>query len=326
MMEPPSKPFTEQLAFKELGENTWTTLHPPQRMGNALPIAYGGYAIAVACKAACLSVPEGYRIYSFMGNFLGPAYTDRPLRVSSRTIRQTRTFATRHVEVSQKQDDGGLRVCLFATADFQAKEEGSMFEYSRPPSKKYSHHKDLPTVLEAAAALLATGKVNQESHDAFAKAFQVLACLFEGRQCPEGIFHQNLNGLAKHLPHRQDHLPITSRTTADWFRSREHLPTPIDSVTALTFYSDGALSFCPLSFSHLYLDDSAACSSLDFALRFFRNVDVNQWHLREISTNAGSGGRTFSECWIWDEQGRAVATMSQQSIMRVLPQKEKGKL
>lgn len=326
MVDSPSKPFTEQLAFKELGEDTWTTLHPPQRMGNALPIAYGGYAIAVACKAACLSVPEGYHIYSFMGNYLGPAYTDRPLRVSTRTIRQTRTFATRHVEVSQKQDNGELRVCLFATADFQVKEKSSMFEYSRPPGMKYSHHENLPSVLESAAALLATRKVDKESHDAYAKAFQVLSSLFEARPCPEGIFPQTLSGLAKHLPHTQDNLPITSRTTADWFRSREHLPTPTDNLTALTFYSDGALSFCPLSFSHLYLDDSAACSSLDFALRFFRDVDVNQWHLREISTNAGSEGRTFSECWIWDEQGRAVATMSQQSIMRVLPQKEKAKL
>ena len=77
----------------------------------------------------------------------------------------------------------------------------------------------------------------------------------------------------------------------------------------------------------MYLDDSAACSSLDFALRFFRDVDVNCWHLKEISTSAGAGGRTFSECWIWDEEGRAVASMSQQSIMRVLPEKkEKGKL
>lgn len=326
MGDPPPKPFTEQLAFKKLEENTWTTLHPPQRMGNALPIAYGGYAIAVACKAACLSVPDGYHIYSFMGNYLGPAYTDRPLRASTRTIRQTRTFATRHVEVSQIQDNGEPRVCLFATADFQVKEKGSMFEYSRPPSKVYSHHEGLPSVLEAASALLVADKIDWRSHDAFARAFAVSASLFDVRPCPQGIFAQTLSGLAKHLPHSQDELPLTARTTADWFRSSEHLPTPTDNLAALTFYSDGALSFCPLSFSHLYLDDSAACSSLDFALRFFRDVDVNQWHLREISTNAGSEGRTFSECWIWDEQGQAVATMSQQSIMRVHPQKVKGKL
>lgn len=292
-------------------------------MGNALPIAYGGYALAVACKAACLSVPSGYHIYSFMGNYLGPALTDRPLLATTRTVRQTRTFATRHVEVSQKLDDGQTRVCLFATADFQAKEKGSMFEYSRPPSKVYSNHKDLPSTLETAGALLSSGKINKAQHDAFAKAFVVSTSLFDMRPCPEGIFGQNLSGFAKSLPHTQDTLPLTSRTTADWFRSPTALTSPIDNVAALTFYSDGALSFCPLSFSHLHLEDSAACSSLDFALRFFGDVDVEKWHLREISTHAGSEGRTFSECWIWDESGKAVATMSQQSIMRVLPTKSK---
>lgn len=328
MATPFPKPFTEQLAFKKLDDNTWETIHPPQQMGNALPIAYGGYALAVACKAACLSVPSDYHIYSFMGNYLGPASTDRPLRATTRTIRQTRTFATRHVEVSQKQENGELRVCLFATVDFQVKEKGSMFEYARPPSMKYTHHAGLPSTLELAHKHLAEGRVDQKTHDAFAKAFSVSASLFNVHPCPEGIFAQNLSGIAKSLPHTQDALPLTSRTSADWFRSSTPLPTAVDQIAALTFYADGALSFCPLSFSHLYLDDSAACSSLDFALRFFGHVDVEKWCLREIQTRAGSGGRTFSEAWIWDEEGRAVACMSQQSIMRVLPGKgkEKGKL
>lgn len=292
-------------------------------MGNALPIAYGGYALAVACKAACLSAPDGYQIYSLMGNFLGPASTDRPLLATTRTIRQTRTFATRHVEVSQKLDNGDVRTCLFATADFQAKEQGSMFEYSRPPSKPYSSHAGLPDTLQTAANLLAAGKVSNAQHDAFASSFAVNAMLFDIRPCPEGVLGQNLNGFAKHLPHSQDALPLASRTSADWFRSSSPVTSAVDHLAALSFYCDGALSFCPLSFSHLFLEDSAACSSLDFAMRFFGDVDVERWKLREISTNAGSGGRTFSECWIWDEQGKAVATMSQQGIMRVLPQKGK---
>ncbi|KAJ4991958.1 acyl-thioesterase ii [Stagonosporopsis vannaccii] len=319
-----SKPFTEQLAFKQLGENLWSTLHPPQRMANALPIAYGGYALAVACKAACLSVPDGYQIYSFMGNYLGPATIDRPLLATTRTVRQTRTFATRHVEVSQKLDNGDVRVCLFATADFQAKEKGSMFEYSRSPSKTYSHHAGLPSTIGTAANLLAAGKISKDQYDAFAKTFALGASLFHVHPCPEGVFAQNLTGLAKNLPHSQDDLPLASRSSADWFRSSSPLLTPIDHLAALAFYTDGGLSFCPLSFSHLYLEDSAACSSLDFSLRFFGDIDMEKWQLREISTHAGSGGRTYSECWVWDEQGKAVACMSQQSIMRVLP--EKGKL
>lgn len=325
MATPTPQPFTSQLAFTQLNSNTWETLHPPQRMGNLLPIAYGGYALAAACKAACLSVPEGYHLYSLLGNYLGPAATDRPLRATTRTVRQTRTFATRHVEISQTQDDGKERMCLFATADFMVK-EGSMFEYSRPPSKSYTHYAALPSTADVAADLLAAGKVDKPMFDTFSRSFAVNAALFNVRPCPEGVFAQNMSGLATGLPHSQDALPLTARTTADWFCSAAPLGGATEQVAALAFYSDGALSFCPLSFSHKYLQDSAACSSLDFALRLFGDVDVEKWCLREISTRAGSGGRTFSECWIWDEGGRAVACMSQQSIMRVLPEKGKGKL
>lgn len=88
---------------------------------------------------------------------------------------------------------------------------------------------------------------------------------------------------------------------------------------------DGAIAFLPLSFNHLFFDDVSAVSSLDFALRIFQNgkedaveggLDVNKWHLREMNTATASEGRSYSESWVWDEQGRAVACMSQQSILR----------
>ncbi|KAH6633433.1 thioesterase-like superfamily-domain-containing protein [Boeremia exigua] len=324
MADSPPKPFAEQLEFKELGENSWTTIHPPQRMGNALPIAYGGYALATACKAACLSVPAGYNLYSMMGNFLAPVSTALPLLATTRVLRQTRTFATRAVEISQAQPTGPPRLCLAATADFHAPEQASLLTYSRPPSTAYSHHAGLPSALANAAALRDAGTVSPEQHAAFVQGFAVSAALFDTRPCPEGVFAQNLAGAAKHAPHSQEHLPLTARTTADWFRSASVLGTPTDQRAALAFFCDGSLSFCPLSFSHMYLDDSAACSSLDFALRVFGDVDLNQWCLREVRTHVGGEGRSFSEAWIWDEAGRAVACMSQQSILRVWP--EKGKL
>lgn len=316
-----TKTFAEQLAFQELGEGSWTTLHPPQSMGNKQQIAYGGYALAAACKAACLSVPAGYHLYSFMGHFLGPATTDRALRATTRSIRQTRTFATRHVEVSQLQPDGTLRVCLSATADFMAKEQGSVLTYSRAPSRPYTRPDALPSTLDNARALLHAGKVDASTYAAFAASFAAMTGVFDVRPCPEGIFAQNLTGVAKALPHTQDALPLAARSTAEWFRVAAPLDAQADGLAALAFYCDGALSFCPLSFSHMFLDECGACSSLDFAMQIFGDgeVDLGAWHLREIRTRVGSAGRSFSECWVYDGRGRAVATMSQQSILRVLP-------
>lgn len=330
MANSPPTTFSESLELKELGNNAFETVHPPQKMGNPLNIAYGGYALATACKAACLTVGKEHHLYSLLGNYLGPAFTDRPLHADVQVIRQTRTFATRQIQVSQKQDNGTLRLCLIAIADFHVKEAITVLEYSRRPSKAYTPYNDLPSQQEVSQQLVAEGKISKQLCDEHAKTFSVMSHIFTSRPCPEGIFAQNLGGVAKSLVHSQDSLPLPSRTTADWFRSHETLSTPIQHVAALAFFSDGAISFAPLSFSHLWFEDVAAVSSLDFALRLFTTeVNVEDWCLREIETRVGSEGRTYSESWIWDREGRAVACMSQQSILRGRGKKEpveKGKL
>jgi acyl-CoA thioesterase II len=323
MSQPGSRPLSEQLAFKpQSNDNEFEAIHPPQQMGNPSNIAYGGYALATACKAAYLSVPSGYHLYSMLGHYLGPAYANRPLRAKVRTIRQTRTFATREVEVSQKTDDGKERVCLITITDFQVNEPATLLEFSKPPSKTYTHYADLPTQKQNFQKLFDDGKISQKMLTAHTKTFGLMETTFDQRPCPESIFAQNLFGMAKTLPTTQDNLPLTSRTTADWFRCLEPMSTTADHIANLTFLIDGAIAFLPLSFSHMWFEDVAACSSLDFALRIYRSgddVDLGQWHLRELSTKVGAEGRSYSESWVWDEAGRAVACMSQQSILRPPP-------
>ena len=322
--------FAETLALKELGEAQWETVHPPQRMGNAANIAYGGFAVAVAAQAACKSVPDGYHMYTLMGNFLGPATNDRPLRATTRMLRKTRTFATCQVEVSQlaasKSGKEEERICLVALADFQVQEKGSVLEYSAPPRREYTHYSKLLDTENHVDKLVEEKKVTEKEAQMFKSSFAVSRSLYETRPCPEGIFAQNLNGVAKRAPTSQDALPITSKSTAEWLRCRTPLPTEADQITALAFLMDGALSFAPLAFSHLYLDDTAACSSLDFALRVFGNdVDLGKWCLKELVTHGAGVGRSFSEGRLWDGEGRLVAGITQQSIIRAFPEGKTGK-
>jgi acyl-CoA thioesterase II len=325
---PQQKPLMDQLALREIGENEYEMINLPQKMGNPLEIAYGGYALTVACKAASLTVPEGYHVYSIQGNYLGPAYTDRPLRASVRIVRQTRTFATRQIEVSQpppgaSKNISEKRTCLLAVADFIVPEPSPMLCYSPSPLNSYPTWSDCPTPPTAFANLVADGKITQQLLDNYSTGFNLLTQLYEQRLCPTGIFAQNLYGIAKALPHTQDDIPPSSRTTADWIRCKERLSTPLDHIAALTFLTDTAIAFLPLSFNHLWIGDISAVSSLEFSLRFFvRDVDVNAWLLRELRTKVAGEGRSFGEAWVWDEAGRAVACMSQQSILR--PMRKKG--
>ncbi|PSN73626.1 Thioesterase/thiol ester dehydrase-isomerase [Corynespora cassiicola Philippines] len=318
---PPKRPenFSEITALNELSPNTFETLHPPPKMGSTTPTAFGGSTIAIATKAAYKTVPPGYHLYSLLGHFLGPAHSGRTLKASITPIRQTRTFATRHILLTQTQPDGSERPCLVALADFQTADTG-LLNYSAPPTKSYTHWRALPPRSEQFRALAATGNVDVETVQYLEDAMALCDQLFETRPCPEGIFAQTLYGAAPHLPSTQDDLPYTQRSSAEWIRAHGALEDEADVMANLAFAMDLQLSFAPLAFAHRTLGDVASCSSLEFALRIFGaagGTGLGEWGLREVVTHVGEGGRTYSEAKVWGEGGECWACMTQQGSLRV---------
>ncbi|KAK1597064.1 acyl-CoA thioesterase II [Colletotrichum navitas] len=307
----------EQVAVDDLGSDQFVSRANPARMGNAANIAYGGCTIGVGVQAACSTVPAHYLLYSTTGNYLGPALTDRKLKCSVRRVRDTRTFATRLVEISQDQDYGKSRLCMIMLADFQVKEEKSLFVYSAPPSMPYSSPEECPAVEERTKDLVRRGIVTEKEVKLYMASFGLNERFLETRGVPETVGPNNLLGIAKKAKTPQDDLHLTSKTSADWFRCRHPIGRLQDRLAGLAFILDGAVSFVPLTHSNKFLDDAGPCSSLDFALRFFTgDVDLAKWHIREMKTITGNDGRTYTEARLWDREGNMVAIMNQQSIMR----------
>ncbi|KAK0618797.1 hypothetical protein DIS24_g11507 [Lasiodiplodia hormozganensis] len=307
----------QQISVDDLGSDEFISCFNPERMGNAQNIGYGGCTLGVAIQAACHTVPSSYLLYSATGNYLGPSLTDRKLRCSVQRVRDTRTFATRLVRLSQEQDDGSTRLCMIILADFQTKEDASMLVYSAPPDKSYSPPEQCPSRMEATEEMVRSGTVSRKMADIYEVTFGLLERFVECRGAPEGVASNKLLGVAKKAATPQDGDALTSKTSGDWFRCRHPLGQQQDHYAALGFILDGALSFMPLTHSDMFLDDAGACSSLDFALRFFTNsLNLDQWHLREIKTVTGGEGRTYTEARLWDEEGNMVANMTQQSILR----------
>lgn len=319
--------LAEQLAVEEIGPGEYASRIPPERMGNALPIAYGGCTLGIAVHAACKTVPPTHRLYSLVGHFLGPASTTEKLYCTVHSSRDTKTFATRRVQVSQIRPDGKKRVCLELLADFQI-EEPAMLNYSAPPVLQYSGPEKSRPFEALAREAVAQGTMDEKSAKAVIESFALGDSFFDTRLCPEGVSGQNVGGANKQKQTTQEHLPLTDKTSGDWSRTRVPLESRDERAAAVAFLLDGGLAFLPLGHSHKWLDDSAACSSLDFALRLFSSdIDLNSWHLRERRTTAGGLGRTYTEARLWDEKGHLVASMTQQSIMRPWPEsKTKGKL
>lgn len=316
--------ITELVSVRQTNPNMFVSLHKPERMGNMANMAYGGNTLAVTINAALQTIPSGFFLYSALGNYLGPAFTDRKLQCKVRDIRTTRTFATRHVETSQAQKNGKTRLCLFLSADFQIAEPATLLRYSRPPRMAYVAVEDCPTVEENRESILERGLASEKGVQMHKTLFGLAERFFDQRPCPEAVTTQNLIGAVENgTPTTQDHLPLPSKTSSDYFRSRHRMENPAQHAAALAFVMDMGLSFLPLVLNDQSLADAAAQSSLDFALRIFANdVDLNAWHLREITTLAGGDGRTYSEAQVWDSDGRMLCNMTQQSILR--PKTEKA--
>ena len=308
----------ELLSVRKTSPIHFESVNNPERMGNAANIAYGGNTLAVAITAAIETVPTGFFLYSALGNYLGPAFTDRTLHCTVRSIRSTKTFATRHVEMTQLQDNGQHRICLFLTADFQSAEPATLLTYSRAPRMAYSSVDDSLTRNQVRQGLLKRDLLSPEMADMDKVLFGLADRFLERRACPEGILAQNLTGLAKKgTPTTQDHLPLPSKTSADYFRVKHPLKTPAEHAAALAFIMDMGTSFLPLVHNGQSLTEAGVQSSLDFAFRIFTNdLNLDAWNLREMSTITGGNGRTYTEAQVWDENGKMVCSMTQQSILR----------
>ncbi|KEQ58315.1 acyl-CoA thioesterase II [Aureobasidium melanogenum CBS 110374] len=316
----------EILALEQVEPNRFQGKFNPPRMGNVLPIAFGGYAIGVATQAACFDIPENFRLYAINGNFLGPAYTDRPVVVNTKVYRTTKTFITKLVEILQKQDDGKDRVCLVALADFHVVESESFMVYSAPPSMKYSSVEESWTPADRKKTMVKEKILTQAEVDTHDKIFSLMGNLIDMRFTPQSIHGQTLQGFAKGYKTTQEHLSLTERSSSDWLRVREKVTTHSENVTDLAFLLDASISFTPLVLQSMPLTESGACSTLDFSLRFLTpEINANDFHLREWKTYAGDAARTFSEARLWDSKGKMVASMTQTCILRPPPKKAAAK-
>ena len=277
--------------------------------------------------AACQTVKPDFNLYSVLGYFLGPALTDRRVKCFVHHSRDTRSFATRRVVLSQMLDNGTDRKCLELIADFQLTEPATCMEFLPPTLRRYQHPSQIRPVAEMRDQFVKEGKLTAEDGKTLDTMFALNGLYFDSAPCVEGVTGQNMMGFGKALHTDQDHLHITEKFSAEWSRVKTPLNSSADQMAALAFSMDGGLSFIPLIHDHKFLDDAGACSSLDFALRIFTDkFDFTKWHVKERKAIAGEGGRTYSEARLFDEGGNLVAIESQQSIMRPLPPKSGPKL
>jgi acyl-CoA thioesterase-2 len=255
---------------------------------------FGGQVIAQALVAACRTVPPDAatgvvrRPHSLHAYFLLAGDPKAPIIYQVERIRDGRSFATRRVVALQR---GAAIFSL--SASFQVAEEG------------YDHQFEMPAVPDA-----------DSLPDQAAMRAMALPRMPEGvrnyleRERPIELRPVELERYASLAPGK----PALNV----WFRAAAPLPDdPEVHLAVLAYASDMMLldaSLIPHGQSVFH--ETIQAASLDHAMWLHRPFRVDEWLLYAQDSPSASGARGFTRGSIYASDGRLVASVAQEGLIR----------
>jgi acyl-CoA thioesterase-2 len=255
---------------------------------------FGGQVAAQALIAAIRTVDAEFSVHSMHSYFLLPGDTSVPIIYDSERIRDGRSFATRRVVARQHG-----RAIFYLTANFQRHEEG------------FEHQDEMPVVgspdeglrwSDVAAMRRKDGDDNAED---FVKEWAALDVRYLGNTA-----HPGKAGLD----------PASTRPAQArlWIRVNGDLgDDPVEHVAAFTYASDMTLLGAALVPHGINVGSSRLMpASLDHTIWFHRPFRADEWWLYDQWSPSASGGRGMSLARVFTQDGRLVATVAQEGLIR----------
>jgi len=254
----------------------------------ALQRVFGGQVAGQALVAAGRTVPADRPVHSLHAYFLRAGDPAAPIVYLVDRLRDGRSFTSRRVVAVQHG-----KAIFSLSASFQRVEDG------------LDHQDDMPAV--PAPETLPT---LAERYAPYADQLDVFARL------PRPIDVRYV-----------DDPPFVLRAagqrggshTRVWLRADGVLPDdPLVHVCALTFASDLTLLDSVLSTHGVSWAADVRGASLDHAMWFHRAFRADEWLLYESESPSASGGRGLATGRIWSRDGRRVASVVQEGLVRVV--------
>ena len=108
-----------------------------------------------------------------------------------------------------------------------------------------------------------------------------------------------------------------------WFRVPDPLPDDVAiQQSVLAYMSDlSLLDTCTRPHALGFLNRRVQMASLDHAMWFHRPFRADEWLLYSQDSPSASGARGFSRGKVFDREGRLVASVAQEGLVRVHPEK-----
>jgi len=250
---------------------------------------YGGQVLAQSLHAANQTVTNGRYVHSLHGYFILAGDIEVPIEFKVENLRDGKSFNTRRVTAFQKG-----KAIFVLSASFQIIEKG-LSQYEKSPAL---HN---PENLIPDSELLKKTKVIPEQIKKYLLSRHPFA--FEFR--PEIDYDKSVD---------------YKRTRNIWFKLKNKTKlTRNQQFEFLAYAVDyDLLIMSVISHFHDKYDNPIQTASLDHAMWFHRNFDVNEWLIYSMRSPNISGSRCLGTGYIYDREGLLVATVVQEGLARVL--------
>lgn len=271
------------LALEPAGEDRFTGLnmHP----GGGGFRVYGGQVLAQAVSAAQQTVDTDRAIHSQHAYFLREGKCDQPIDYEVERARDGGSFSSRRVVASQAG-----RPVLVCSMSFQL------------PSVGFDHQAEIPDVQPPES--LQSERERALERGRLSEEFMVIT--------GEDLDVRLVDPVNWREPVRRKGLLYA------WMKTTGRLDDdPVMHRNLLTYFSDTMLLDAGLiEHGRSYWDKELQVASLDHAIWFHEDCRADEWLLHEAEVERNSGGRTLVRGRFYTRQGRHVATIMQQGLMR----------
>tara|TARA_R110000868_G_scaffold720_5_gene5283 strand:- start:26276 stop:27142 length:867 start_codon:yes stop_codon:yes gene_type:complete len=254
------------------------------------PNVFGGQVLAQAINAASRTITNKRVLHSMHAYFLEAGHLERPITYNVSVVRDGGSFSVRRVTAHQN-----TRAIFILSASFHKKEEG------------YNHQIEMKAGLRQPEDLMSWTDILNQYGEFLPKSLKAVFAIKRPVEFKPTVIVNPLE--------RQD-LPAFNDV---WFKLKGDVKG-LDLATKqqiLTYISDYNILISALnphaSKAHF---GNTQTASLDHSMWYFRDFDFDDWLLYSLESPNASNARGFARGNIFTRDGKLVASVAQEGLMR----------
>ena len=255
---------------------------------------FGGQVLGQSLSAAQHTVDDDRTVHSIHAYFLRAGDITAPIVFDVDRSRDGHSFSVRRVTAIQH----GQPILVFA-ASFQKIEPGVEHQFHIP---EVPQPEDIPAPEPISPEVMAGLSAKMQRWLSRMGPFDM-----------RPVYPRDELNPSKRPPYQQV-----------WFRLNERIGDDANLHRAMLAYASDFYLLGTTTFPHAisYYQPNVQMASLDHALWFHRPFRIDDWLLYALDSPSASGARGLARGSIYTRDGTLVASVAQEGLIRVLPDKE----